>query len=138
MSLLQTLLDSLMENIAKLEGELISEHGSSFPHLYEPKAYDQLDDVSRNPPKGAFSLIDKIRLDLRAVEATVTPSREIILNLSFLGCKSSALSTAASLGVTDAIIEMGGTARLSDLAKKLTVNENKLGAKPVGNCSGCN
>lgn len=127
MSLLQNLLKSLQTNVQELESILATTENGTLPHLYEPKQYEPLDDEKSNPPWPAFSLIDKIRTDLRAMEATVTPTRQILLNNAFAASKSAAIAAAASLGVTDCIISLGGRANLEELASSLQVNEQKLG-----------
>lgn len=75
----------------------------------------------------AFEAIESIRIDARALEAAVTPSHYKMLELGLLPVRTSALNVAVSLGVTDAIEELGGEAGIDRIAEKLAVNEHKLG-----------
>lgn len=121
------MLKELQVNISNLETALAATGDGALPHLFEAEPYAPLDDESKTPPWDAFSCIDKIRLDLKAVEAAVTPTAKVYLQNVFLPAKSSALSTAAVLGVTDAIMELGGKAHLTVLADRVGANEQKLG-----------
>lgn len=125
--MLQTLLKELQINIAALEVSLSATGDGALPHIFEAEPYALLDDESKTPPWGAFECIDKIRLDLKAIEAAVTPTSKAYLQTVFLPAKSSALSTAAVVGVTDAIIDLGGKASLTELAVRVHLNEQKLG-----------
>ncbi|CAK7237849.1 hypothetical protein SEUCBS140593_010161 [Sporothrix eucalyptigena] len=127
MSLLQNIIRELQANVASLEKSLASEANGASPHLFEARPYASLDDDEASPPWDAFALIDKIRLDLKAVEAAVTPTSKLYLNTVFASNKAAALSTAAVLGVTDAIIGLGGRASLDDIAAKVGTNAQKLG-----------
>lgn len=126
MSLLTTLGDTLAQNLRQLDTELSLSHGDS-PHLWDATPYSGLDDTGMLPSPEAFRLIEKIRLDLRAVEALITPTHFKLVELGLLPYKVAALSTAVSLNVADALSELGGEASLHDLATKLDTNEHKLG-----------
>ncbi|VUC25701.1 unnamed protein product [Clonostachys rosea] len=126
MSLLQNLIKSLTSNVQELESVMSTSGDGSLPHLYESKPYAPFDDENCNPPWPAFMLTEKIRADVRALEAAVTPTRQILLANTLVASKPAALSAAATLGVTDAIIQLGGRASVEQLAKSLQVNEAKL------------
>lgn len=121
--LLQALLSSLKANIERYESEL----GESSIHLWEPELHEGIDDPENLMPPGAFHALDKIRTDLRAIDATVTPTRFKLIELALAAIKPSALNVAVTLGISDVIEEFGGSATIEQLARRLDVNENKLG-----------
>ncbi|CAK7222049.1 hypothetical protein SBRCBS47491_004736 [Sporothrix bragantina] len=127
MTFLQTVLKELQANVAKLETALSTAGDGAPPHLFEAQPYAPLDNDEASPPWAAFELIDKIRLDLKAVEAAVTPTSKLYLTTVFAANKSAALSTVAVLGVTDAIDKLGGQASLADIAAEVGTNPQKLG-----------
>lgn len=130
MSFLQTLLHSLKQNITILE-TAAEQHGLLG---HPPEAWNAddaaslpLDDPEHDLPWPAFAAIEKIRLDLRALDAAVTPTHLKLLDLGLQPARTSCLHVAVSLGVTDAIKALGGEAELADLATELEVNQDKLG-----------
>ncbi|KEF59858.1 uncharacterized protein A1O9_04706 [Exophiala aquamarina CBS 119918] len=126
MSLLACLGDTISHNLRQLDEQLSPSHGDS-PHLWDPTPYGRLDDTDRLPSQDAFRLIDKIRIDLKAVEALITPTHFRLVELGLLPYKVAALNTVVSLNVADTLTELGGVASLYDLALKLNTNEHKLG-----------
>lgn len=126
MSMLTTLGDTLANNLHQLDAQLSQSHGGS-PHLWDATPYSGLDDTGTLPPQEAFRLIEKIRVDLKAVEALITPTHFKLVELGLLPYKVAALSTAVSLNVADTLTDLGGEASLHDLAVKLDTNEHKLG-----------
>lgn len=126
MSLLTTLADSLSQNLRKLDTQLKQSQESS-PHVWEAEPYRGLDDTAHPPSAGAFKLIDRIRTDLKAVEALITPTHFKLVELGLIQYKVAALNTAVSLNVADALVDLGGEASLHDLAVKVDTNEHKLG-----------
>ncbi|KAJ9606192.1 hypothetical protein H2200_009153 [Cladophialophora chaetospira] len=126
MSPLTTLADSLSSNLRELDAQLTQSQGSP-PHLWDAKPYSGLDNTSQIPSQAAFQLIDKIRTDLRAAEALVTPTHFKLVELGLTQYKVAALNTAVSLKVADALVELGGHASLRELAEKVDTNEHKLG-----------
>ncbi|CAK7217497.1 hypothetical protein SCUCBS95973_003175 [Sporothrix curviconia] len=127
MSFLQNTLRELQANVAALEEALAAEADGAPPQLFEARPYAPLDDDNSCSPWAAFALIDKIRLDLKAVEAAVTPTSKLYLTTVFAANKAAALGTAGVLGVTDAIDELGGQASLDAIAAKVGANPQKLG-----------
>lgn len=121
--MLTTLGDTLAHNLHQLDAQL---YGSS-PHLWDATPYSGLDDTGTLPSQEAFHLIEKIRVDLKAVEALITPTHFKLVELGLLPYKVAALSTAVSLNVADTLTDLGGEASLRDLALKLDTNEHKLG-----------
>jgi hypothetical protein len=128
MSPITVLAETLSTNLRELDTLLKASHGSS-PHLWEPRPYEGLDDPTQPPELDAFNLIDKIRTDLKAVEALITPSHFKLVELGLVQYKVAALNTAVSLNVADALVELGGHASLGDLASKVGTNEHKLGER---------
>lgn len=126
MSFLQTLLQSLRDNIAILEHEA-QQHDLGTPQVWNADASSAFDDPEHLIPWNAFEAIEKIRVDLRALDSAVTPNHIKLLEMGLQPARTSALHVAVSLGVTDAIRELGGDASLDKLAEKLSVNEQKLG-----------
>jgi hypothetical protein len=126
MSMLATLGGTLTHNLHQLDVHLSQSNGDS-PHLWDPTPYGGLDDTGRLPSQDAFHLIEKIRVDLKAVEALITPTHFRLVELGLLPYKVAALNTAVSLNVADALTELGGRASLRDLAVKLNTNQHKLG-----------
>lgn len=124
MSLLLTLADTLSQNLRRLDSQFPD--GTS-PHLWDARPCPALDDVRQLPPQEAFDLIDKIRVDLKAVEALIVPSHFRLVELGLLQYKVAALNTVVSLDVANALTELGGQASLHDLAVKVQTNEHKLG-----------
>ncbi|PNS15935.1 hypothetical protein CAC42_4336 [Sphaceloma murrayae] len=123
MGLLVEVAQQLLENAKRFEAEFAEEQ----PHLWEARPFDALDDVRGLPSHAASELMEKIRLDCRAMQSIVTPSRYKLLDVAMSQLTASALNVAASLDIADAIASEGGNASLSRLAEILDVNENKLG-----------
>jgi hypothetical protein len=133
MSVLQNLLKSLKENVAKLENE-IEQQKLGDPQLWDAKTSFPFDDSEQMITWPAFEAIESIRIDARALEAAVTPSRYKLLELGLLPGRTSALNVAVSLGITDAIEEFGGEASIDRIAEKLAVNNHKLGRHAIWGC----
>lgn len=128
--MLATLGDTLAHNLRQLDKQLSQSQGDS-PHLWDPTPYGGLDDTGSLPSQDAFHLIDKIRIDLKAVEALITPTHFKLVELGLLPYKVAAVNTVVSLNVADALTELGGMASLHDLSIKLNTNEHKLGNHSV-------
>jgi hypothetical protein len=126
MSLLTTLADSLSTKLRQLDAHLTQSQGGP-PHLWDAKPYGGLDDTAKIPSLEAFQLIDKIRTDLRATEALITPTHFKLVELGLAQYKVAALSTAVTLNVADALVELGGEASLCQLAAKVNTSPHKLG-----------
>ncbi|EXJ54843.1 uncharacterized protein A1O5_12909 [Cladophialophora psammophila CBS 110553] len=126
MSFLQNLLKALQDNVTRLEHE-VEQHHLGTPQIWDAGASSAFDNPEHLIPWTAFEAIEKIRVDLRALEAAVTPSHVKLLELGLRPARTSALNVAVSLGITDAIEELGGSASLDKLAERLSVNEHKLG-----------
>lgn len=124
MPLLSTLADTLGRSMRELESELPQ---NSSPHLWSAQPYDGLDDPQHLPSRKAFDLINKIRVDLKAVEALITPNQLKLIELANLQFKVAALNTAVLLNVADALDQFGGQASLRKLAAQVNANEHKLG-----------
>ncbi|KAH7155954.1 S-adenosyl-L-methionine-dependent methyltransferase [Dactylonectria macrodidyma] len=126
MTFLQNTLAALTANVHEFEAQL-AKHGHPPVHLWQPTHYDGLDDSERHVPPAAFALVEKIRADANAISAAVTPTRLKHLSLGLSALNAAALDVAVTLGISDAIKDLGGQASLSMLAGRLSVNENKLG-----------
>ncbi|KXH47147.1 hypothetical protein CNYM01_12547 [Colletotrichum nymphaeae SA-01] len=126
MSFLQVLLQSLRDNIAVLEHE-VQQHNLGTPQVWDSEASTNFDDPEHLISWQAFEAIEKIRVDVRALDAAVTPNHIKLLEMGLQPARTSALNVAVSLGITDAIKDLGGDAKLEDLASRLNVNEQKLG-----------
>jgi hypothetical protein len=118
------LADTLRSQLLELEGELAPK---SLPNLWNPVPLQGLDNAAELPSTRAFSLIEQIRTDLKAIEALVTPNHFKLYELGNLSFKVAALNTAVSLDVAGALNELGGQASLRELATKVSANEHKLG-----------
>ncbi|KAH7392868.1 S-adenosyl-L-methionine-dependent methyltransferase [Pyrenochaeta sp. MPI-SDFR-AT-0127] len=123
MSFLQSVLKSLRSNIDILEAEF-SRQSLPSPEPFLPAVEDK-DEVL--PSWAAFDAVEKIRLDVRALDAAVTPSHIKLLELGLFPIKTSCLNIAVELNISSIIDEAGGKAKLVDIADKLDVNEHKLG-----------
>jgi hypothetical protein len=118
------LADTLRRKLLELEGELAP---NSLPNLWYPEPLQGLDNAAKLPSTRAFSLIEQIRTDLKAIEALITPNHFKLYELGNLSFKVAALNTAVSLNVAGALNELGGEASLSELAIKINANGHKLG-----------
>ena len=127
MSYLKTLVASLSDNVEKLEAELAKKPGNDSPHLWEARPYAPIDNLEDIASQGLFELVEKLQVDIRAIEALVTPSRYKLVKTGSLHLKVAALNTVVSLNVADAIEDLGGTVSLDDLAKHVNTNSHKLG-----------
>ncbi|KAI1608899.1 S-adenosyl-L-methionine-dependent methyltransferase [Exophiala viscosa] len=133
MSILSTLADTLRHNLCELELELPQ---SSSPHLWSAQPCAGLDDPERLPSQKAFDLINKIRIDLKAVEALITPNQLKLIDLANLQFKVAALNTVVLLNVAGALDELGGEASLGKIAAKVNANEHKLGIRSYSTYKG--
>ncbi|KAK4940362.1 hypothetical protein LTR10_019468 [Elasticomyces elasticus] len=124
MPLLSTLADTLGRNLLELESEL---PGNSSPHLWSAQPYAGLDDPEHIPSQKAFDLINRIRVDLKAVEALITPNQLKLIELANLQSKVAALNTAVLLNLAGALDQLGGQASLGVIATQVNANEHKLG-----------
>lgn len=127
MSYIAILRKSLNDNLQQLESELSASSNSGLPHLLDSRPYPGLDDAENLPTKKAFDLVNKVRVDLKALDALVTPNQVKLVELGTLHYKSAALNAAIVLNVADAIESFGGEAPLQDLARHVQANEHKLG-----------
>ncbi|KAK1621458.1 S-adenosyl-L-methionine-dependent methyltransferase [Colletotrichum phormii] len=125
-SFLQTLLQSLRDNIAVLEHE-IDLHDLGTPQVWDSEASTKFDDPENLISWQAYEANEKIRVDVRALDAAVTPNHIKLLEMGLQPARKSALNVAVSLGITDAITDLGGDAKLAGLASRLNVNEQKSG-----------
>lgn len=126
MSLLQNLAAAIKANVDLLETQLASDGAPTEPLFLNDSRASFLDDPAYLPPVAAFNTIEKLRVDLRALESAITPTRLKLADVAMLTVKTSALGIAADLGVADRIDAAGGPVALSALASGLSVNENKL------------
>lgn len=127
MSYLSVLRKSLNDKLLQLETELSATTNDELPHLLEARPYSPFDNADNLPSQKAFTLVNEIRTDLSAVDSLIQPSRFKLVELGMLHYKAAALNAAVVLQVADAIEALGGEASLADLAKKVDVNEHKLG-----------
>lgn len=127
MSYLSSLRKSLDEKLRQLETELAASGDNDCPHLMEARPWQVFDNAESLPSHKVFDLTERIRIDLRAIDSLLTPTRFKLVELGTLHYKSAALNIAVSLNVSAAIEEAGGEVTLEDLAKRVDVNEHKLG-----------
>jgi hypothetical protein len=127
MSLLANLRAALNSNLDRLEQAIANNTTCLPPHLFEAKPYPLFDDAYQLPPQHIFDLVEKIRLDLKAVDSLITPTRFKLVEQGMLSYKVAALNTAVGLRIADHIEKLGGSASLADLAKEADVNTHKLG-----------
>lgn len=126
MSLLQNLAAAIKANVDLLEAQLADGGAPTESLFLNDSRASFLDDPAYLPPVAAFNTIDKLRVDLRALESAITPTRLKLADVAMLTVKTSALEVAADLGVADRIDAAGGPVALNALASGLSVNENKL------------
>ncbi|KAF2733981.1 S-adenosyl-L-methionine-dependent methyltransferase [Polyplosphaeria fusca] len=124
MSYLSVLRQSLNANLELLEDEL---GGAEGPHLLDARPYSPLDDAANPPSKKTVELLEKIRVDLKAVDAIVTPSQFKVVDVANAQYGAAALGGAVLLDVAGAIEKLGGEASLEKLAEETGANEHKLG-----------
>ncbi|CAI7606850.1 unnamed protein product [Penicillium glandicola] len=124
MSLLQNLALSIQDNVRQLESEVGEDQNQFFAHK---PVVSKFDDLSYTHSQVAVELIDKLRADIKALEAAITPAKYKLTNLGLSSIKASALDVAIELDITDRIEAMGGSVTIDELATKLQVNANKLG-----------
>lgn len=127
MSSLQSILESLSTTVQQLQQQL---HTQNIPindfHLYEQNP-SIIDEPSYLPPSYVFNLLERLRVDARALEAAVTPTRHKLTQLALAQTKASALEAAVELKVANNIAEAGEYGiRLEELAHKCGCNANKL------------
>ncbi|KAH6999409.1 S-adenosyl-L-methionine-dependent methyltransferase [Ilyonectria destructans] len=135
MSLIHNLAAAISKNVELLEAELNSgDDGKSlgkqdrvelFLHEAEPSV---LEGAGYQPSTSAFQLLEKLRADIRGLEAAITPTKEKLAMVALSGVKAKALEAANELKLSDTIAEMGGEVELTQLAQTLSVHPNKLGA----------
>lgn len=126
MSLLKNLAASIKANVDLLEAQLANDGASNDPLFLNESRASFLDEPTYLPPVAAFNTMEKLRVDLRALESAVTPTRLKLADVAMLTVKTSALEVASELGVADHINAAGGSVALDKLASGLSVNENKL------------
>ncbi|GME26713.1 hypothetical protein CSIM01_06733 [Neofusicoccum parvum] len=128
MSFLQTLVTTLSQTVQQLERQL-KQHNTSIDDLSLYTAQpSHLDEDKYLPPPEIFTLFEKLRVDARALETAVTPTRHKLALIALSQTKASALEAAVQLGVADEIAgTSNGEIALTDLAQRLGVNANKLG-----------
>ncbi|KPI41905.1 uncharacterized protein AB675_5495 [Cyphellophora attinorum] len=118
-SYLSALRASINDKLLQLEDQISSADPHSRPHLFEATPWPFLDDPEYLPPQPVFDLLDDLRLDLRALDSLVTPTRFKLVEIGNLPYKVAALETAVLLNVAEAIesAPFHGYAPLADLAK---------------------
>lgn len=126
MSFLQNLAAAIKANVDLLEAQLANEGASNEPLFLNDSRVSFLDEPNYLPPVAAFNTMEKLRVDLRALESAITPTRFKLADIAMLTVKTSALEVASELGVADHINAAGGSVDLDTLASGLSVNENKL------------
>lgn len=126
MSLLQNLAAAIKANVDLLEAQLANDGASNDPLFLNDSRVSFLDEPAYLPPIGALHTMEKLRVDLRALESAITPTRLKLADVAMLTVKTSALEVASELGVADYINAAGGPVALDTLASGLSVNENKL------------
>ncbi|CAK7206786.1 hypothetical protein SEUCBS139899_009592 [Sporothrix eucalyptigena] len=100
MSILKNLLKQLQADIASLESALRAT--GSLSHIFEAKPYGPLDDEGGSPPWPAFVNFEKIRLDLKAIEAAVMPTSK--------GGQAPLKALADRIGANEQNLAVGGMA----------------------------
>ena len=129
MSYLSVLRESLNAHLKELENELNAISFDGEVHLLDARPYSPLDDSENPPSKSTFDLIEKVHVDLKAVESIITPSQFKLVQLANSQYTSAALGAAVNLDIAGAIESLGGNANVKDLAKKVDTNEHKLGTQ---------
>lgn len=121
MPLLQNLIDEISTQGRALQEAL----GEDTGHLFDPKPWKTYDEEL--PPRQAWELSQKLIANCEQLVALLTPTKvklvtECVANNSTIG-----LGVAADFKIADKIIENGGEATLSHLARVCKTDEHKLG-----------
>jgi hypothetical protein len=124
MSLLQNLVLSIQDNVHRLESEVGEDRNQFFAHK---PVVSKFDDLGYTHSQATVELIDKLRTDIKVLEAAITPAKYKLASLGLSSIKASALGVVIEQEITDKIEAMGGSVTVDALAKKLQVNANKLG-----------
>ncbi|KAJ4290825.1 hypothetical protein N0V90_010020 [Kalmusia sp. IMI 367209] len=127
MSYLSVLRTALNDKLQQLEDVLAEDPTHSLPHLLEARPYQPFDDPDTLPSQDIFELVEKVRVDLNALDALITPTRFKLVELATAHYKVAALNVAVLTNVSGEIESFGGEANLGQLAQKVGVNEHKLG-----------
>lgn len=129
-SYLSALRESVNEKLHTLEN-VFTKIGAPPPHLIEAKPYELLDHADNLLSVEAFTLLQQLRLDMRALDSILLPTRFKLVEQGMLPYKSACLNTAISLDVATTIEELGGSATLTAVAKSCNrgkgANAHKLG-----------
>lgn len=122
---LQTLLDTIQQNVTSLQDEL-RQNGQPLDAHLQLHAPSPRDDPAYLPTHRELDLVERLQTDLRAVRDVLTPGPHKLLHLAMANITTQALHTAIELGVADAIRALGGTATSAALAARVGANETKL------------
>ncbi|KAI1611801.1 S-adenosyl-L-methionine-dependent methyltransferase [Exophiala viscosa] len=120
-----SLLQNLVQDISSLGTKLYQRLGDDTGHLYEAKPWKTYD--HELPDRESWQLSQQLIADCEELIALLTPTKiklvtECVANNSTVG-----LGVAADFRIADKIIENGGEASLSHLARKCKTDEHKLG-----------
>ena len=126
MPYLSVLRTSINDKLQQLEDE-ISHGNHDLPHLLEARPYALFDDADSLPTQQIFDLVEQLRVDLKAIDSLLTPTRFKLVEQGMLPYKTAALNVAVTLNVADLIETLGGSATLASLAAQTNVNAHKLG-----------
>lgn len=121
-----SLLANLLQDIATQGKRLEETLGNDTGHLFEPRPWTLYDE--KLPPRPAWDASQKIIADCEQLIALLTPTKiklvtECVANNSTIG-----LGVTADFKIADRIIENGGEASLSHLARVCKTDEHKLGS----------
>ena len=120
-----SLLQNLVQDISSLGTKLHQRLGDDTGHLYEAKPWKTYD--QELPDRESWELSQSLIADCEELIALLTPTKvklvtECVANNSTVG-----LGVAADFHIADKIIENGGEASLSHLARVCKTDEHKLG-----------
>jgi hypothetical protein len=120
-----SILTNLLKDIARQGTILEFELRNDTPHLFNPKPWKSYDvDL---PPPNAWKASQAIIANCAELVSLLTPTKIKLLTEGTINYVPVGMGVACYLGIADKIIDNGGEATLSYLAKVCDVDEHKLG-----------
>jgi len=120
-----SLLHRLLQDITLLGSRLEKSLGDDTGHLFEPKPWKTYDEGL--PKRDAWELSQKLIANCEELVALLTPTKVKLVTECVANNGTVGLGVAADFRIADKIIENGGQATLSHLAKACNTDEHKLG-----------
>lgn len=119
-----SLFENLVQNIAAESSKLKTLFGRDTPHLFDTRQWKYDEELL---PRDAWEASQSLITDCEQLIAMLTPTKLKLMHESIANNITVSLEIAADLSIADKIIENGGEASLSHLAKVCDTDEQKLG-----------